>query len=67
MAKNLMQTTLKNIVVKYKTYYAPAGFYVGGITYDVRIPAMSQGEEVQLFPYPFAAEGSAVVWVTMEE
>ena len=62
--KNLTEGKLEDIVVYYKTYYAPAGFYVGGITHSVRIGTISQKEEVQLLPYPFVSEGSAVVWVT---
>lgn len=67
IVKNLTERQLKDIVVYYKTYYAPAGFYVGGITYSVRIDAIARKEEVQLFPCPFIAEGSEVVWVALNE
>ena len=64
--KNLTERQFKNVVVYYKTYYGPAGFYVGGITHSVRINTIGKGEEVQLFPRPFTSEGSAVVRVTVE-
>lgn len=67
VVKNLTEQKLEDVVVYYKTYYAPAGFCVGGITYSVRIGTVSQNEDVQLLPYPFVAEGSAVVWVTQAE
>lgn len=67
IARNLTERPLKDVVVYYKTYYEPAGFYVGGITYSIQIDAIAQNEEVQLFPCPFVVGGSAVVWVALDE
>ena len=63
---NLTNEKLENVIVHYKTFYAPAGFYVGGITYSICIEKVKELEAVQLFPYPFEEQSSAVVWVSLE-
>lgn len=66
IADNLTERELKNVIVYYKTYYAPGGFYVGGITHSIQMESLDQGEEARLFPHPYISDSSAVVWAAFD-
>lgn len=52
---------LSSLRLCYKTFYPDAGFYLGGITYEVYIHRLEPGERLQIWPSRYAMGYTAFV------
>ena len=58
---------LNRLRLCYKTFYPEAGFYLGGITYEVYIHRLEPGERLQIWPSRYAMGYTAFVRFLQEK
>lgn len=54
------------IRIRYKSYYAEADMYIGGICYETVVEDLDPGEQRMISPYHYLCGSSRVVCVTIE-
>ena len=63
MLENTSRVCLNDICVTYKSYLAPPGVYVGGISYSVVVPKLMPGESVTIPAWHYAGGNSRIVYI----
>lgn len=63
---NLTDKTFQNVCLYYKSWLSPPEVYVGGITYETRLPLLLPGQSLYLYPDHYATGYSKVVSVTAD-
>lgn len=64
---NITDSALRNICIYYKTVYAEGAFYLGGITYSVKIDYLSPGQTTRISPEHYACGSSSILRIEFEE
>ena len=63
---NLTDRPMEKLRIYYKTYYADAAVFLGGVTYYAAIEYLAPGETVLIEPSHYARGYSRIVRVIME-
>lgn len=62
---NLSDSTLEQLTLYYKSWLSPPNIYVGGITYQLKIPQLLPGQTRQVYPSHYASGYSKMVSLTV--